>query len=266
MQHYHDPTLHSQLSTSNETVATLSLFAEQEFDQSTFKVSGIVHDFNNLLAIILTHTTLALNKLPADNPARSHLERAVRTARRTAELSSQLLADMKSRRVESALLDLNHVILETVDLLNPRLTPRAQVALYLSSNLYPVLANDAQLQQVIMNLLLNALESITSPTGQIIISTNNITVPETRHDVPNQPPAGDYVCLQVEDNGAGLDQTTMEHIFEPFFTTKPTGTGIGLTTTLGIVHSHQGGMQVFSQPGRGTTFRVLLPAVEEEEF
>jgi two-component system cell cycle sensor histidine kinase/response regulator CckA len=265
VQHYYDPTLHSQLS-SSETVASLSLFAEQEIDQSAFKVSGIVHDFNNLLAIILTHTTLALNKLPADSPARSHLERAVRTARRSAELSSQLLADMKSRRVESALLDLNHVILETVDLLNPRLTPKVQVALYLSSDLYPVLANDAQLQQVIMNLLLNAFESISGPSGQIIIRTSNVTVPETRHDMANQPPAGDYVCLQVEDNGVGLDQATMENIFQPFFTTKPTGTGIGLTTTLGIVHSHHGGMQVFSQPGRGTTFRVLLPAVAEEEF
>jgi signal transduction histidine kinase len=235
-------------------------------DQSGVKISGVVHDFNNLLAIILTHTTIALNKLPIDSPARSHLERAVRTARRTAELSSQLLADMKSRRTESAPLDLNQVILETVDLLNPRLTPKAQVALHLVSDLYQVLGNDAQLQQVIMNLLLNAADAITMPSGQISISTSNVTVPETRHEIANLPSPGNYVCLQVVDNGLGMDQASIDRIFEPYYTTKPAGTGIGLTATLGIIHAHRGGIQVFSKPAFGTCFRVLLPAVADDEY
>jgi two-component system, cell cycle sensor histidine kinase and response regulator CckA len=249
-----------------EFTSSLSLFAAKPAEASSIKISGIVHDFNNMLAIILTHTTIALNKLPIDSPARSHLERAVRTSRRTAELSNQLLADMKNRRTESAMLDLNQVILETVDLLNPRLTPKAQIALNLVSDLNPVLGNDSQLQQVIMNLLLNAADAIATMPGHIAISTANLNVPEARHEVANQPPPGDYVCLQVADDGLGMDQSTVDRIFEPYYTTKPTGTGIGLTTTMGIIHAHRGGIQVFSKPGHGTTFRVLLPAVVDEEF
>lgn len=266
MQHYLDSSIRGQFARPAEYSAALSLFADTSKDANGFKVSGIVHDFNNLLAVILTHTSIALNKLPVDSPARSHLERAVRTARRTAELSSQLLADIKSRRIESALLDLNQVILETVDLLNPRLTPKAQVALHLASDLHQILANDSQLQQVIMNLLLNAADAIQKLPGHITVRTSNLTAPATRHEVANQPPAGDYVCLEVVDDGIGMDQPTIEQIFEPYFTTKPAGTGIGLTATLGIIHAHSGGVQVFSQPDRGTIFRVLLPAVGEDDF
>jgi signal transduction histidine kinase len=262
----HDSPRRGAVAPPADFTASLSLFAIKQVESSGIKISGIVHDFNNMLAIILTHTTIALNKLPIDSPARSHLERAVRTSRRTAELSNQLLADMKSRRTESAMLDLNQVILETVDLLNPRLTPRARVTLSLVSDLNPVLGNDSQLQQVIMNLLLNAADAITILPGQIAVSTGNLTVPEVRHEVANQPPPGDYVCLQVRDDGLGMDQSTIDRIFEPYYTTKPTGTGIGLTATLGIIHAHRGGIQVFSKPGQGTTFRVLLPAVVDEEF
>lgn len=266
MQHFHDSPSRGQLVPPVEYSAAISLFPEREMEHSVHRLSGVVHDFNNLLAIILTHTTIALNKLPLDSPARSHLDRAVRTARRTAELSSQLLADVKSRRIESAPLDLNQVILEIVDLLNPRLTPKAQVALHLASDLRHVLANDSQLQQVVMNLLLNAADAIQNVPGNITISTANLRVSETRHALANQPKAGDYVCLQVTDDGVGLDQATIERIFEPFFTTKPAGTGIGLTATLGIIHAHQGGVQVFSKPERGTTFRILLPAMWEEDL
>jgi signal transduction histidine kinase len=266
VQPYHDTPRRTTFAPPAEYSASLSLFATKPAEQNGIQISGIVHDFNNLLAIILTHTTIALNKLPIDSPARSHLERAVRTSRRTAELSNQLLADMKSRRTESAMLDLNQVILETVDLLNPRLTPKAQVALHLVNDLPPVLGNDSQLQQVIMNLLLNAADAIALPSGHITVSTSSLALPQTRHDVTNQPPPGDYVCLQVVDDGVGMDQATLDRIFEPYYTTKPTGTGIGLTATLGIIHAHRGGVQVFSLPGRGTTIRVLLPAVGEDEF
>lgn len=264
MQHYQNYNADSGF--DSEFAASITLFPEKKFDQNDIKISGIVHDFNNLLAIILTHTSIALNKLPPDSPARSYLERAVRTARRTAELSSQLLADMKNRRIESAPVDLNQVILETLDLLNPRLMPKAQVILRLTSDLQLVLANDSQLQQVMMNLLLNSADSIQSLPGQIIVTTRNIRVENTRHPLPNQLPMGNYVCLQVEDNGVGIDQETMNHIFEPYFTTKASGTGIGLTAMLGIIHTHQGGVQVLSTPGRGSIFRVFLPALADDEL
>jgi signal transduction histidine kinase len=263
VQHYQD---YSADSGSNaEFAASITVFSDKQLDLDGVKISGIVHDFNNLLAIILTHTSIALNKLPLDSPSRSYLERAVRTARRTAELSSQLLADMKSRRIESAPLDLNQVILETVDLLNPRLTPKAEVTLRLASDLHLVLANDSQLQQVIMNMLLNAADAIHKMPGHITVTTRNLIVPETRHHMPNMPPSGNYICLQVDDTGVGMDQETMNHIFEPFFTTKAAGTGIGLTTTLGIIHAHRGGVQVLSTPGRGTIFRVYLPGLSDDD-
>lgn len=266
VQHHFDSSRRAHPPASAEATAYLSYFAGQEAEHSAFRISGIVHDFNNLLAIILTHTTIALNKLPINSPARGHLDRAVRTARRTAELSNQLLADMKSRRIESAPLDVNQVILETVDLLNPRLTPKAQVSLQLASDLHPVLANDSQLQQVMMNLLLNAADAIATPPGRLTLSAYNFAVEETRREVANQPSDGDYVAIEVTDNGIGMDQATLDRIFEPYYTTKPTGTGIGLTATLGIIHAHGGGVQVLSKVGRGTTFRVLLPAVNEDEY
>lgn len=266
VQHHYESSRRAQSSSPADATAFISLFAGQEAEQSGFKISGVVHDFNNLLAIILTHTTIALNKLPLNSPARGHLERAVRTARRTAELSNQLLADIKSRRIESAPLDVNQVILETVDLLNPRLTPKAQIGLQLASDLHPVLANDSQLQQVIMNLLLNAADAIAEPPGRLTVSAYNCKLEESRRDLPNHPADGDYVAIEVTDNGVGMDQMTLDRIFEPYYTTKPAGTGIGLTATLGIIHAHGGGVQVLSKIGRGTTFRVLLPAVNEDEY
>jgi two-component system cell cycle sensor histidine kinase/response regulator CckA len=244
----------------------ISLFPDQLADQSGVQLSGVVHDFNNLLAIILTHTSIALNKLPLDSPARSYLERAVRTARRTAELSNQLLADLKSQRLEAAPLELNQVVLETVDLLNPRLALKAEVTLRLAADLHLVSANESQLQQVIMNLLLNAADAIQHTPGHITVTTRNLVVSETRYRPPDAPPPGPYVCLQVEDNGVGMDQEMMNQIFQPFFSTKATGTGIGLTTMLGIIQSHRGGVQVFSTPGAGTSFQVYLPAISDEDL
>jgi signal transduction histidine kinase len=248
-----------------EPASSILLLPGQATDPDATKISGAVHDFNNLLAIILTHTTIALNKLSADSPARAYLERAVRTVRRTAELSNQLLADMKSRRVSPASLNINQVILETLDLLNPRLSTKAEVVLQLASDLNQVIANDLQLQQVVMNLLLNASDAILGPTGRITITTRNFTAPETRHPVPNTLQPGRYVCLQVEDTGTGMDQETLNRIFEPYFTTKPTGTGVGLTTTLGIVHAYQGAARVLSLPGRGTIFQIFFPAIKDGE-
>lgn len=263
MQHYSSG---AERRSPIDASAIISLFPEQAVEQSGLKLSGVVHDFNNYLAIILTHTSIALNKLPLDSPARSYLERAVRTARRTAELSNQLLADMKSQRLEAAPLELNQVVLETVDLLNPRLALKAEVTLRLAADLNRVAANESQLQQVIMNLLLNAADAIHHAPGNITVTTRNLVVAEARYRPPNTPPPGPYVCLQVEDTGVGMDQGMMNHIFEPFFTTKATGTGIGLTTMLGIIQAHRGGVQVFSTPGSGTSFHIYLPAIMDDDL
>jgi signal transduction histidine kinase len=229
------------------------------------EIGGIIHDFNNFLAIILSHTSIALSKLPADNPARSYLERAVRTTRRAADLSGQLLADIKNHRVEAAPLDLNQIIWELVELLTPKLGHQVELKLQLAPNLRHLLGNDVQFRQVILNLLVNALEAIEEAPGWITITTRNLTVPESRYIDVDALPIGDYVCLQVSDSGVGMDQVTLSRIFEPYFTTKLTGTGIGLSATLGIIQSHRGAIQVFSTPGFGSTFQLFLPTESLEE-
>ncbi len=229
------------------------------------EISGVIHDFNNLLAIILSHTAIALSKLPADSPARSYLERAVRTTRRAADLSGQLLVDIKNHKVEAAPLDLNQIIWELIELLTPKLGHQVELKLQLAPNLRHLVGNDVQFRQVILNLLVNAIESIEQRQGWITITTRNLVIPESRYITVDALPVGEYVCLQISDSGVGMDQLTLYRIFEPYFTTKLTGTGIGLSATLGIIQSHHGAIQVFSTPGFGSTFQLFLPTKNLEE-
>lgn len=237
----------------------------QDLALTELEIGGVIHDFNNFLAIILSHTSIALSKLPMDNPARSYLERAVRTTRRAADLSGQLLADIKSHKVEAASLDLNQIIWELVELLTPRLGHQIELKLQLAPNLRALVGNDVQFRQVILNLLVNAIEAIEEKPGWITITTRNLAIPESRYIDGNALPVGEYVCLQVSDSGVGMDQITLCRIFEPYFTTKLTGTGIGLSATLGIIQSHHGAIQVFSTPGFGSTFQLFLPIESQED-
>jgi len=234
-------------------------------ENADWRATGILHDFNNLLAIILSHSTIALAKLPADHPAHRYVERSLRATKRAADLSSQLMVDLRSQQMPLPAIDLNQIIQETVDLLEPKLTPKATVHLQLNASLHRTHASISQVQQALMNLLLNAAEAIEeaiedSP-GRIMVSTGNLSVADLHASVGGHNlPADDYIYLQVIDTGIGMTQATLDHIFEPTFTTKPTGNGIGLTTTLAIVHAHQGAMRVLSTPGIGTTFQLFLPA------
>jgi len=258
VQHYRDPLTSLPAPTGYE--AALTYIPAQAAEQEGIRVSSAVHDFNNFLSVILSHASVAANRLPIDSPIRSNLDRITRTARRAAELTSQMQADIRSRGIEYALIDLNQVVLETVDLLNPKLSPKAEVSMHLASDLGLVLANDLQLQQVLMNLLLNAADAIQELPGRITLTTRNLLMTEARHSRPTTLAAGEYILLQVEDTGIGMNQEILEHIFEPFYTTKATGTGIGLSSMLGIIQTYRGGVEVYSTLGYGTMFRVFLPA------
>jgi two-component system, cell cycle sensor histidine kinase and response regulator CckA len=229
-----------------------------------WQVSGILHDFNNLLAIILSHTSVALTKLPADSPVRPNLERAVRATRRAADLSNQLSLSFSRRQDEVAYAEPNALIEEIVELLEPKIGAKAKLELQLAPELSAVAVPRLRIQQVLMNLLLNAAEAIYELPGRITVITANRHV---QNHEPNQLgqqelPTGHYALIQVSDSGIGMDQETLNTIFEPYFTTKTTGTGVGLSTTLGIIHTYQGIMQVSSTPGAGSTFRVFLPALD----
>lgn len=222
--------------------------------------TGVLHDFNNLLAIILSHSSIALNKLATDHPAHNYVERVVRATKRAADISSQLLTDVTRQWGEPTLFQLNQVIEETVALLETKLGPQVCIKLQLKENLLPIMANMTQMHQIVMNLILNAAEAIEPQPGRITITTGQFAI------TPRQPfpghglGPGSYIYLQVADTGVGMDQARINRIFEPQFTTKPTGHGIGLTATLAIIQAHHGGIRAFSAPGRGTVFQVFLPA------
>lgn len=229
-----------------------------------WQASGILHDFNNLLAIILSHTNIALSKLPTDSPARVNLERAMRATRRAADLSNQLAMSVSRRQDEVPFCEPNEIVQEVIELLEPRIMGRIELQQQLAPDLFAVAMPRLRLQQVLMNLVLNAIEAIHVTPGRITITTTNRYLEGQGQSQFGQPefPAGQYVVLQVSDTGIGMNQATLNSIFEPYFTTKATGTGVGLSTTLGLIHTYQGVMQVSSTLGIGSTFRALFPALD----
>lgn len=229
-----------------------------------WQASGILHDFNNLLAIILSHTNIALSKLPTDSPGRPNLERAIRATRRAADLSNQLSLSLSRHQDDVTYCEPNEIVEEVIELLEPKVATKAHLEQHLEPTLYAIAVPRLRIQQVLMNLILNAVEAIRVTPGRITIITANCMVEAQQTDQGEEPqlPVGHYVVLQVSDTGMGMNQTTLNSIFEPYFTTKATGTGIGLSTTLGIIHAYQGIMQVFSTPDVGSTFRVFFPALD----
>jgi signal transduction histidine kinase/CheY-like chemotaxis protein len=224
---------------------------------------GVAHDFNNILTGILGHTELAATTLPADHPARPHLETAVAGAGRASALTRQLLAYAGKGRYVPQPISLNDLIRQTVELLRLSVPKKVEVQLELPAALPNVIADEAQLQQMVMNLVINGGEAIGETSGTVTIATGVREVgPDEIHGTPpgGLPSPGRYVVLTVSDTGCGMDETTRKRLFDPFFTTKFAGRGLGLSAVLGIVRSHNGGIRVDSRPGLGSKFTVLLPA------
>ncbi len=239
-------------------------YAKPASYDENWQASGIIHDFNNLLAVILSHTSLAMAKLPADSPVQQNLERATRATKRAADLSSQLSFSLTQQQDEKAHTDVNELIQEVVELLELRIAAKANLTWQPDPEVAAVAVPRMRLQQVVLNLVLNAADAIQKVPGQLTIVTYNHTAPDPEEagSGPHTLPAGQYGVIQLSDTGGGMDQETLNSIFEPYYTTKPNGMGIGLSTVLGIIHSYQGIIQVFSVPGEGSTFRIFLPALE----
>ncbi len=230
---------------------------------------GVAHDFNNLLVAMLGQTALALAKLPPESTAREPIEKAVSAAQRAADLTRQLLAYSGRGHFAVQPLRLNALIEENLRLLEVAVPKHVRLATELAAELPLIRADAGQMQQVLMNLIINAAEAIGSRPGTVTVRTcvNDVT-PTCRHvwHQAGEPlPEGRYVVLQVSDDGCGMDGDTLACIFDPFFTTKFTGRGLGLAAVLGIVSGHHGGLRVESAPGAGTTFRLAFPAMAQEE-
>jgi PAS domain S-box-containing protein len=229
---------------------------------------GIAHDFNNLLVGILGNASLLRDTLPVSSNAQLMLDGIVNASERAAVLTRQLLAYSGKGKFVIEPLDLSRLVRDLTKLVQASIPKSVVVEHSLGTELPPVIADMAQLQQLIMNLIINAAEAIGERTGTVTVTTgaqqiaDAETNPATIGTDPIAP--GTYVFLEVEDTGSGMDKTTMAKIFDPFFTTKFTGRGLGLSAALGIVRSHQGFIQVTSNPGQGSTFRVMFPAGQEK--
>ena len=220
---------------------------------------GIAHDFNNVLGAILGWVELACNDVPPDSKVRQRLQRIRDQAERAAGLTAQLLAFARRQVLQRKRISLNAIVEQGTKLLRTAIGEHIEVRVSAAPDLLSVVADPAQLDQVLMNLCLNARDSMPQG-GRLTIATENVDVGDGLRSPANLAP-GRYVMLSVSDTGTGMDAQTLERIFEPFFTTKELGkgTGLGLATVYGIVQQHGGTIECESQPGQGTVFRIFLP-------
>jgi len=223
---------------------------------------GVAHDFNNILSIIMGHGELLLAGAGDNEQARNGLEQIQRAADRAASLTQQLLAFSRKQVLQPKVLDLNEAVADVQKMLSRVIGEDIELIASLHPSLVPVRADPGQVEQVLMNLAINARDAMPHG-GKLMMETSNLEVgEESARELELVP--GRYVMLRVTDSGHGMDGATLSHIFEPFFTTKPMGkgTGLGLSTVYGIVKQSGGNIQVESEAGRGTAFRIYLPVAE----
>jgi PAS domain S-box-containing protein len=222
---------------------------------------GIAHDFNNLLMVISGYSEFLLERLGAEPHLRGPAQEIASAAERASSLTRQLLAFSRKQMLTPRIVNLNDVATENIKMLTRMIGEDIDLVMVPSPNLWPVRADAGQIEQVIMNLAVNARDAMPSG-GKLTIETSNVTLDEDYARFHAPLPAGDYVVVAISDTGNGMDNETQSHIFEPFFTTKgPKGTGLGLSTVYGIVKQSGGYIWVHSEVGRGTTFKIYLPRV-----
>lgn len=222
---------------------------------------GLAHDFNNLLVAILGNVDLGLRELDAGAPGHAVLDSIRAAALDAAALTTQLLAYAGRSELQTSDIALSPILDDLLRLAAPQIPTNVRVVVDVPAELPPIHGDAAQLRQVVMNLLNNARDALAGAGGQVALSASVVEHDGavTEHDVLSPPAAGNFVVLEVADDGPGMDADTLRRIFDPFFSTKPSGHGLGLASVLGIVRSHGGGISVRSRPGHGTRFNVLWP-------
>lgn len=226
---------------------------------------GVAHDFNNMLNVILGHTEMLLMTMEPNDPHRAGLKEIEKAAQRSADLTRQLLAFARRQTIAPRVLDLNDTVEGMLKMLRRLIGEDIDLIWEPGSNLWPVKMDPAQVDQIVANLCLNARDAITGP-GQVTLETENVVLDESYCADRLEYVPGDYVMLAVSDNGCGMDKEVQSHLFEPFFTTKEVGkgTGLGLPTVYGIVKQNNGLINVYSEPGKGTTIKLYIPRHEGE--
>ena len=220
---------------------------------------GVAHDFNNMLGVIIGNTEMAMNNID-DEPALIHLREVQNAAKRSSELTRQLLAFARRQTIEPRVLDLNETLAGMLKMLHALIGEQVNLVWNPYHGLWPVKMDPSQVDQILTNLCVNARDAI-GDTGSITIETMNVRLDEDFFSEKPERAPGDYVAIVVGDTGRGMEKGTVEKIFEPFFTTKAPGkgTGLGLSTVYGIVKQNRGFINVRSEPGTGTTFQIFFP-------
>jgi len=240
----------------------------QKLESLGVLAGGIAHDFNNILMAILGNADLAMMRLSPASPACENIEQIEKAARRAADLARQMLAYSGKGHFVIESLNVNAVIEEMTHMLEVSISKKAVLRFNLAQNLPNIEVDATQLRQVIMNLVINASEAIGERSGVIAISTGAVDCDRAYLSemwIDDRLPEGLYIYLEVADTGCGMDKETISKIFDPFFTTKFTGRGLGMAAVLGIIRGHQGAIKTYSEKGKGTTFKILLPASPSPE-
>jgi two-component system, cell cycle sensor histidine kinase and response regulator CckA len=243
-----------------------ALQESQKLESLGVLAGGIAHDFNNLLTTMLGNVSLIREDLSDNSEHQEILEDVENSALRAADLCKQMLAYAGKGKYVVDPINLSSVVREIVQLLNLSISKHARLQLQLDADLPSTIADMTQINQVVMNLVINASEAIGKRDGTVSLSTGRLlvdaaTLQSDRYEPP--PEIGEYVYLEVSDNGDGMDEATRRRMFEPFYTTKFTGRGLGLAAVLGIIRGHHGSLCVESSPGAGTVFTILLPIHRE---
>ena len=242
------------------------LLQAQKMESVGRLAGGVAHDFNNMLGVILGHTELALLQADENHDLYSDLIEIQKAAKRSADVTKQLLAFARKQTISPRQLDLNDTVESMLNMLRRLIGENIDLVWQPASDLWPVKMDPSQIDQILANLCINARDAIAG-VGKLTIETGIKTFDEEYCNENFGFIPGDFVMLAVSDNGCGMDKCTLENLFEPFFTTKEVGkgTGLGLATVFGIVKQNNGFINVYSEPGQGSTFKMYLPRIAEEE-
>jgi nitrogen-specific signal transduction histidine kinase/CheY-like chemotaxis protein len=248
---------------SSQRALEVQLRRSQKMEAFGKLAGGVAHDFNNLLTVITGYNEVVMSELAPNDPKREYIEQIARAANRAGSLTSQLLAFSRQQKMQPRVVNLNGVLRETSKMLGRLIGEDIEMRIEPAPDLGNVKADVGQIEQVLMNLAVNARDAMPAG-GKITMSTRNTLAPGG--NTPPQLPPGEYIALEVADSGIGMSPEVQARIFEPFFTTKAPGegTGLGLATCYGIIKQSGGEITVDSKLSAGTTFRIYLPRVYEQ--
>ena len=239
----------------------VQLLQSQKMEAVGSLAGGVAHDFNNILTVIQGYTEMALMDMSKNDPLFNHMENIFQASQRAADLTRQLLIFGRKQHIKFSDLDINRTVTDLLKMLKRLIGEDITITTNLASDGWGVKADNSNMEQVIMNLVVNARDAMPKG-GEVTIKTENVTINQDYCRINTEATPGQFVRLSITDNGIGMDKEIIKRLFEPFFSTKEIskGGGLGLSVVYGIVKQHQGWINVYSEPGHGTIFTIYLPA------